>query len=428
MDSSGAARESAARSKPPPRAVCRELVELRHIRGDLHMHTTETDGRATLEEMAEAARERGYEYIAITDHSKALAMANGLDEERVVAFAQQVREMNQRRAAASASSPASSATSCATATMDLADDALAELDLVIGSVHSHMNLEPAEMTDRLLRALECPHLAHPGTSDRPPAAASRSVSRSISTAWRRRRCGAASGWKSTPAPSGWTSTAPLIRTAKAKGASSPSPPTRIIRSISPACATAYRRRGADGWRADDIMNTRPVDEFAKALIQNMKYHLEKSAGNCGLSGDRGPCRRSGRIRDQASVVRHGGSAVMMAVDEKKRMLLVRQYRLPAQGSICGNCRRDGGPGEKPLQAAKRELTEETGYEGEEVEEAGFVLRQPRLRGGEDDDLPRRGSDRRRRQPMDDERIEMQWFRAQDLDEMIRREDSLTPRR
>ena len=70
-------------------------MELRHIRGDLHMHTTETDGRATLEEMAEAARERGYEYIAITDHSKALAMANGLDEKRVVEFARRVREINR---------------------------------------------------------------------------------------------------------------------------------------------------------------------------------------------------------------------------------------------------------------------------------------------------------------------------------------------
>ena len=71
-----------------------KLVELTDVRGDLHMHTTETDGRATLEEMAEAARRLGYEYIAITDHSKALAMANGLDETRAVAFAQQVRDLN----------------------------------------------------------------------------------------------------------------------------------------------------------------------------------------------------------------------------------------------------------------------------------------------------------------------------------------------
>src|ERR1700688_4391462 len=73
-----------------------KLVELSQMRGDLHMHTTESDGRATLTEMAEAARERGLDYIAITDHSKSLAMTNGLDEKRAVAFAHQVREMNQR--------------------------------------------------------------------------------------------------------------------------------------------------------------------------------------------------------------------------------------------------------------------------------------------------------------------------------------------
>ena len=127
------------------------------IRGDLHMHTRETDGRATLEEMADGGRALGYEYIAITDHSKALAMANGLDEERVVAFAARVRELNRRRLGIRVFS----GIECdilRDGAMDLADDALAELDLVIGSVHSHMNLEPAEMTDRLLRALECPHL------------------------------------------------------------------------------------------------------------------------------------------------------------------------------------------------------------------------------------------------------------------------------
>src|SRR5579859_4521349 len=73
-----------------------KLIQLSDIRGDLHMHTVETDGRATLEEMAKAARTLGYEYIAITDHSKALAMANGLDEKRAVAFAHQVREMDQK--------------------------------------------------------------------------------------------------------------------------------------------------------------------------------------------------------------------------------------------------------------------------------------------------------------------------------------------
>src|SRR6202020_1033549 len=127
-----------------------KLIELSDIRGDLHMHTTETDGRATLAEMAQAARSRGYQYIAITDHSKALAMANGLDEKRAVAFAHQVREMDQ----SGLGLRVFSGIECdirRDGSMDLEDSALGELDLVIGSVHSYMNLEPAEMTDRLLR-------------------------------------------------------------------------------------------------------------------------------------------------------------------------------------------------------------------------------------------------------------------------------------
>jgi len=134
-----------------------KLVELADIRGDLHMHTTESDGRASLEEMAEAARALGLEYIAITDHSKALAMANGLNEKRAVAFAHQVREMDQRELGVRVFS----GLECdimRDGKMDLSDDALAELDWVVGSVHSYFNLESAEMTDRLLRALECPYL------------------------------------------------------------------------------------------------------------------------------------------------------------------------------------------------------------------------------------------------------------------------------
>ena len=134
-----------------------KLVQLSDIRGDLHMHTTATDGKATLREMAEAAAALGYEYIAITDHSKALAMANGLDEARVVEFARQVRELNREGLPLRVFS----GLECdilRDGSMDLAEDALAELDLVIGSVHSYFNLESGEMTDRLLRALESPNM------------------------------------------------------------------------------------------------------------------------------------------------------------------------------------------------------------------------------------------------------------------------------
>ena len=134
------------------------LIELGDLRGDVHMHTSATDGRATLEEMAEAAKALGYEYLAITDHSKALGMANGLDEKRVIYFARQVRDLN---ASGHLGIRVFSGLECdilKTGEMDIEEAALAELDLVIGSVHSHMNQESAEMTDRLLRAMESPSL------------------------------------------------------------------------------------------------------------------------------------------------------------------------------------------------------------------------------------------------------------------------------
>jgi DNA polymerase (family X) len=134
-----------------------KLITQSDVRGDLHMHTTATDGKATLREMAEAAAALGYEYIAITDHSKALAMANGLDEERVVEFAREVRDLNRDGLPLYVFS----GLECdimREGSMDLSEDALAELDVVIGSVHSYFNLEPAEMTDRLLRALDSPSL------------------------------------------------------------------------------------------------------------------------------------------------------------------------------------------------------------------------------------------------------------------------------
>ncbi len=128
------------------------LLEQSAMRGDLHMHTRESDGRGTLEEMAEAARELGYEYIAITDHSKALAMANGLDEKRTIAFAERVKRIGD-----SLGIRVFSGIECdimRDGHMDLDDEALAALDWVVGSVHSYMNQESPEMTERYLAALE----------------------------------------------------------------------------------------------------------------------------------------------------------------------------------------------------------------------------------------------------------------------------------
>jgi DNA polymerase (family 10) len=150
-------RENCGELEAAKNGTLPRLVEPGEIRGDLHMHTTATDGRASLREMAEAAAVLGYEYIAITDHSKALAMANGLDEERVVSFAKEIRELNREGLPLRVFS----GLECdilRDGSMDIAEDALAELDLIIGSVHSHFTLEPHEMTDRLLRALESPSL------------------------------------------------------------------------------------------------------------------------------------------------------------------------------------------------------------------------------------------------------------------------------
>jgi DNA polymerase (family X) len=131
------------------------LVEEGDLRGDVHMHTTETDGRDDLDAMVRAAKALGLEYVCITDHSQALAMANGLDERRALAHAARIRAVNERidgiRVLAGIECDI-----LPDGRMDLADDCLAQLDLVIASVHSALHQEEAEMTDRMLRAVENP--------------------------------------------------------------------------------------------------------------------------------------------------------------------------------------------------------------------------------------------------------------------------------
>jgi DNA polymerase (family 10) len=240
-----------------------ELIELSHIRGDLHMHTTETDGRASLEEMAEAARARGYEYIAITDHSKALAMANGLDENRAVAFAKLVRELNRKGLGIRVFS----GIECDVlkdGELDLSDDALAELDLVIGSVHSHMSLEAAEMTDRLLRALENPHiriLGHPTgrmllERDAYPFDFDRVAAQAV-------KLGVWLEINASPRRLDLNGT--LVRNAKGKGAkftiSTDAHHPKDLAGMRYGVVTARR-----GWLGPaDVMNTLPAEQFAQAL-------------------------------------------------------------------------------------------------------------------------------------------------------------------
>ncbi len=139
------------------------LITQADLQGDVHMHTVETDGRNTIEEMAEAAKEHGYKYMAITDHSKNLAFANGLDDKRAVEHIHRIRAVNDKlgdiRIFAGIEVDI-----LADGALDLSDSVLEQMDIVIASVHSHFNQTPAEMTDRLLKAVENPNtslLGHP---------------------------------------------------------------------------------------------------------------------------------------------------------------------------------------------------------------------------------------------------------------------------
>jgi DNA polymerase (family 10) len=130
------------------------LLRAEDLRGDLHMHTVETDGRATLDEMVAAAADLGLEYIAITDHSQALAFARGLDAARLRAQGRQITEMNERTGGRPIVLRGIECDILADGTMDLGPDVLRELDWVVGSVHSQFRLPRAEQTRRVVKALE----------------------------------------------------------------------------------------------------------------------------------------------------------------------------------------------------------------------------------------------------------------------------------
>jgi DNA polymerase (family 10) len=139
------------------------LIEQTDLRGDLQMHTTASDGRHSIEAMAEAARVLGYEYIAITDHSKALSMVNGLDEARALEHAQNIRNVNAKGAGIQILAGIE-VDILKDGRLDLAEEVLAQLDIVVASVHSYMKTERAEMTDRMLAAIENPQtqiIGHP---------------------------------------------------------------------------------------------------------------------------------------------------------------------------------------------------------------------------------------------------------------------------
>jgi DNA polymerase (family 10) len=140
------------------------LITREDIRGDLHMHTFETDGTCSIRDMADAALAHGLKYIAITDHSKNLAMTNGMDDKRALAHAARIRQVNAEMEGRITILAGIEVDILGAGELDLDDSTLAELDIVVASVHSRFDQPIEQMTDRILAALENPHtriLGHP---------------------------------------------------------------------------------------------------------------------------------------------------------------------------------------------------------------------------------------------------------------------------
>lgn len=139
------------------------LITVKDIKGDLQMHTTASDGKNSIEEMAEAARQLGHQYIAITDHSKAVTVANGLDEKRMAAHIKNLHAANAKNLGIRVLS-GSEVDIMKDGSLDYSDELLAQLEVVVCSIHSYFNLDREAMTGRMLAAIENPYtqiIAHP---------------------------------------------------------------------------------------------------------------------------------------------------------------------------------------------------------------------------------------------------------------------------
>ena len=140
-----------------------KLVELDDIRGDLHMHTKWSDGSYSTEEMVEAARRRGYEYIAITDHSKSLGVAGGLSDEDLLRHIEEVRLLDAKYSDIRVLA-GSEVDIRQDGTLDYPDELLGKLDFVVASLHTGFKQDRATLTGRVVRAMQNPHvrvIGHP---------------------------------------------------------------------------------------------------------------------------------------------------------------------------------------------------------------------------------------------------------------------------
>lgn len=156
-------RENLGEIEAAEKGALPRLVELGDIKGDLQMHTTASDGKTSVEEMAQAAKKLGYQYILITDHSKAVTIANGLDEKRAVENIRRIKAARKKVTGIEIWTGAE-VDILGDGRLDYPDDLLRQFDIVLASVHSRMTMPADEMTARLLKALQNPYvriLGHP---------------------------------------------------------------------------------------------------------------------------------------------------------------------------------------------------------------------------------------------------------------------------
>ncbi len=156
-------RENRGEIKAAAESRLPQLIELKDIKGDLHIHTLASDGRNSLAEMALAAKRQGLKYIAITEHSDRLKVAGGLDPPRLIQQIDEIERLNDNLKGIQILKGLE-VEILKDGTLDLSDSELARLDLVVGTVHSHFNLPLEKQTERILRAMDQPYfsmLAHP---------------------------------------------------------------------------------------------------------------------------------------------------------------------------------------------------------------------------------------------------------------------------
>jgi DNA polymerase (family X) len=275
-------RENTGEIEAAEKFALPKLVDLRDVKGDLQMHSTASDGKNTVEEMALAAKELGHEYIAMTDHSKAVTVANGLDEKRVVAHIKNLRAIDAKGLGIRVLA-GSEVDILKNGKLDYPDEILAQLDVVVCSIHSYFNLEREEMTERMLAAIENPYaqiIGHPTGRlllKRDPL--DYDVEKILDAC---AKYGVAMECNSYPDRLDLKDV--YLRMCKDKGVkvviSTDSHSTGNLKFIRHGVTMARR-----GWlERNDVVNTRPVGEFLKELRRKKGSVAVRSSGQAVVSG------------------------------------------------------------------------------------------------------------------------------------------------